>query len=184
MKIINLYVNNITRICENCKNVSSPVEKYKFFGQHFPCIEPLPSGNYISNNYPDYNIIYLCYSHCETCTESSNDPSYQKCIKCKPNYFKIWKTTNCEEKCRSEETENYKFYVKDNNTRECINCRDKTEDTSNNSKYVDKNKYIEKPTMGYYNIIYNQTNTIRKCNERCKTCRNQNECLTCYEFDT
>ena len=30
-----LYANNITRICENCKNVSSPVEKYKFFGQIF-----------------------------------------------------------------------------------------------------------------------------------------------------
>ena len=151
------------------------------------CTESIPDGNVQiqvivieDDEEKEYKVYDKCYETCLHCNKPSDDESNQECTLCRNKintldyendlYIRV-DTTNCETTC-DDDHDNY--YVKDDSTTKCINCKKNSESTDTTIKtkvyhYIDENECIVDPGNGYY-LIDSNTGTIGHCYERCLTC--------------
>ena len=181
------YGDDINNNCTTCN------ENFLFFEDTSNCI-----SKDLNNN--EYTIIdnklYKCYDNCLSCFEKSLSINDQKCIQCKPNYYKVVNTNNCFDISYT----NNGYYLKNNIFYKCypncMLCENTNNEINENNQYCTKCKnqyYFKKNTKNCYYKDDNIPgyslidNSFEKCNENCKYCsiseENSNEmnngCIEC-----
>ena len=93
----NIYISNSSKICGLCKDMDSS-KPYRFIGGT-ECITDVPIGGYeynsrlkllkCKNGYilNENTCIPHCYRTCSICSEYSENPNSQKCLKCTTGYY-------------------------------------------------------------------------------------------------
>ena len=131
-----------------------------------------------------------CYSDCLHCKGEGNSND-MKCLDCEPPK-KYAEPNNC-----IEDVTNY-YYSKENKKyikcyKTCHSCNENSNENAHNCIackeeyhfiYNKDGKCIssdEKPINVYLDII---TNTYKKCNDRCHTCDNPDNCTECYKDES
>ena len=155
------------------------------------CINSIPKGYYLENN--DNKYIGKCHENCEECeigpTENNNN-----CLKCKSTGTIYYDFGNCRENCihgnyidensvkKCKCSNNIKCKACNENGK-CFSCNNEEgyyqiEDNNNENNEIIK---CEKDPEGYYLF----EGLYKKCNEKCKSCISDNECIECnsgFEF--
>ena len=189
------YKDTSQRLCINCYKYYGNIKKYyNLDNKNQGCIESIPD-EYIydpidnDENYINFGIIEKCHSNCKTCSRriskaSEND---QKCLTCRNNAYLNYGTSNCGYYC--EDYYHHNYYVHDDTSRKCINCKKENINKSDKKiyKFPDQNECIDEQTakkdQNFY-IIDDNTGAIEKCHKNCSTCfaspdSFNNNCLTC-----
>lgn len=157
--------------CINCKkDYSTP--RYKHKDNSNKCFQSLPINSLIIDI--DTNTFEYCFQNCETCSSISTDINDQRCITCNSVTYKEYNTQNCISHCQ--------FYVQDDSSRTCINCRKEL----GQYKLIDENKCVNS-NFGSY-LVDDDTGTIGHCHPNCETCNKGPEnndlthnCITCKD---
>ena len=162
---------------DNNNNCSTCIEDYLFLDDTNNCLsKDLNNNEYIIKD----NKIYKCYNNCLSCSENSLFINDQKCIQCKPGFYKVENTNNCFDISYTNNgyyLYNNILYKCDDNCKTCSNSPSSfsnnclTCDNSNNLYLVNEINNCSSLSLlnkGYYlnnNILY-------KCYQNCLKCEN------------
>ncbi|MCQ2815841.1 MAG: carbohydrate binding domain-containing protein, partial [archaeon] len=139
----------------------------------------------------DYNYVQYCFYSCAAC-HMAGDNETHNCEGCLPTFLE--EGTNCEEKCKigykllneMKCGECIKYLYSDNNTRECVNCREVTEGGKEHC-YVEEHESegcVEYNPDEHY-MINDTYNYVGKCYETCKGCTTKqttvHNCIQCKD---
>ena len=188
--ICNKNSNEKNHNCKKCQ-----LEDHFIYNLPGKCInkDERPANTYLDISTDTYR---ECYERCSTCDKEGNinNNNCKECLKIEDNYIYHF-IYNENGKCISEEEKPSDTYldIETNTYRKCYQscqtcesfnyCNDCAKDKSN--KYIyhfienEKGKCIneeEKPFDTYLDI---ETNTYRKCSQRCQTCDSFNYCTEC-----
>ena len=178
--------DNDNHQCKKCKN------DYFFIEGTRNCMTKKQIEN-IGGYYFDENDkkFKKCYIDCFHCTEKG-DENDMKCLDCKAPKEYYAEPNNC-----IEDYENYYYsdekrkWIKCYET--CEGCNATSNEITHNCKECNKDYYFvynepgkcisydEKPLNTYFDT---ETERFEKCNERCQTCENFENCTECYKDES